>query len=459
MNSPRIVIAGVHSGVGKTTMTLGIMAALRRKGTSVQPFKVGPDYIDPGLHFYAAGVRSHNLDSWMGSEEVVKTVFAKNAARAQISIIEGVMGFYDTARGRRIMGSTAHIALILNAPVILVVNAKAMAQSCIALVKGYMDYEPRVQIQGVILNNASSYHKEDLRKSLEEELGVTVLGCIPENKAILMPERHLGLLPAEENNELSLAIESMADLMEAELDFESLLGMANNAPNLKINWQEPPREKSLTIGVARDEAFSFYYQDSLDYLQELGASIEVFSPLRDSSIPPVDGLYLGGGFPEMFLEPLGNNFSMIDSIRVACRQSMPILAECGGFMYLTKKIRDFSGNTWPGVGIIPAEVKMTNKLAALGYVEAKALQDSIIAVKGDILRGHEFHYSQLDGIGKGETAYSLSGGKDADLRGDGYAHGNILASYVHLHLRSNPHAAHNFINACRKYSEATWGLI
>jgi len=451
MNSPRIVIAGVHTGVGKTTLTLGIMAALRKKQISVQPFKVGPDYIDTGLHYYAAGVKSHNLDSWMGSEELVKTVFAKNASHAQISIIEGVMGLFDTARGQRFKGSTAHVASILNAPIILVVNARVMAQSCIALVKGYMEYEPGVQIKGVILNNTSAFHKEDLQKSLEEELGVRVLGCIPENKAISMPERHLGLLPAEENDCLHSAIETMGNLIEAELDIDSLLKLAHNAPPLYTSWQETIPDKSVTIGVARDEAFSFYYQDSLDYLQELGADLKFFSPLRDNSIPPVDGLYLGGGFPEMFLEQLSNNHTMINSIRSAWGHSMPIFAECGGFMYLTEKIRDFADNVWPGAGIIPAEVKMTRSLAALGYVDATAMQDSIIANRGDILRGHEFHYSQLTGIGAGETAYSLLGGMGGDFRGDGYIKGNLLASYVHLHLRSNPKAAHNFINSCKKY--------
>jgi len=458
MNSPRIVIAGVHTGVGKTTLTLGIMAALRKKLISVQPFKVGPDYIDPGLHYYAAGVKSHNLDSWMGSEELVKTVFAKNASHAQISIIEGVMGLYDTAKGQRIKGSTAHVASILNAPIILVVNARVMAQSCIALVKGYMEYEPGVQIKGVILNNTSAFHKEDLQKSLEEELGVQVLGCIPENKTISMPERHLGLLPAEENGRLHSAIEAMGNLIEAELDIDSLLRLAQNAPPLNTYWQETIHDKSVTIGVARDEAFSFYYQDSLDYLQELGADLKFFSPLRDNSIPSVDGLYLGGGFPEMFLEQLSNNRPMIDSIRSARMQSMPIFAECGGFMYLTEKIRDFSDTAWPGVGIIPAEVKMTHSLAALGYVEATAMQDSIIAGRGDILRGHEFHYSQLTGIGAEETAYCLQGGKGGDFRGEGYIQGNLLASYVHLHLRSNPRAAHNFINSCKKYRTATKGI-
>jgi cobyrinic acid a,c-diamide synthase len=430
------------------------MAALRRRGISVQPFKVGPDYIDPGLHFHATGLRSHNLDSWMGSEDLVQTVFTKNAAPAQVSIIEGVMGLYDTARGQRIMGSTAHIALILNAPVVLVVDVKVMAQSCVAMVKGYLDYEPRLRIEGLILNNASTFHREDLRKSLEEELGVRVLGCIADNKAISMPERHLGLLPADENGELGAAITAMADLIEVELDVEELLRLAQNAPDLDSGWQAPtPGGQHLKIGVARDEAFSFYYQDSLDYLQELGASIKYFSPLKDSSIPPVDGLYLGGGFPEMFLDQLEGNVSMRESIRAACRQAMPIWAECGAYVYLSEKIRDFSGKTWTGVGIIPAEVKMTNSLVAMGYVEATAQKDSIIARKGDVIRGHEFHYSRLEGIGAGQAAFSLRGAKGGEFRGDGYAQANVLGTYVHLHLRSNPQAAHNFLNACRKYHQ------
>jgi cobyrinic acid a,c-diamide synthase len=250
MNSPRVIIAGVQTGVGKTTITLGIMAALRRKGIAVQPFKVGPDYIDPGLHYYAAGVKSHNLDSCMGTEEVVKTVFAKNSAGAQLSVIEGVMGLYDTGRGKRIVGSTAHVAIILKAPVILVVNAKVMAQSCIALVKGFMDYEPEIQIKGIILNNTSSYHREDLRPSLEDELGIPVLGCIPERKDMSMPERHLGLVPAEENCQLSAAIESMGDLMAAELDLGALIALAESVPPLETYRPEPVRSNHVTIGVA-----------------------------------------------------------------------------------------------------------------------------------------------------------------------------------------------------------------
>ncbi|MEW6623442.1 MAG: cobyrinate a,c-diamide synthase [Bacillota bacterium] len=456
MKYPRLVIAGVHSGVGKTTLTLGLIAALRRQGVQVQPFKVGPDYIDPGLHFRAAGVKSHNLDSWMGLARVVETIFIKNAPVDGISVIEGVMGLYDGARGERLQGSTAHIALILKAPVVLVVNARGMGGSCAALVKGYMDYEPGLALKGVILNNAgSNYYKIALKKRLEEELGVKVLGCIPKTTGIVMPERHLGLLPAEENKEISSAISLMADLVESEIDLESLLELAGSAPCLEIPLEESQKalKWKVTLGVARDEAFSFYYQDSLDYLKELGAEIVFFSPLGDKSIPPVDGLYIGGGFPEMFLAQLSGNIPMINSLQNAEACGMPIYAECGGFMYLTKSIRDFDGRVWPGAGLVPAEVQMTKRLAALGYVQAKALKTSVVAEAGDVLKGHEFHYSEITGLGDGDYAFSLVGGKGADHRGDGYAKGNLAASYVHLHLRSNPRAAFNLLEACRKFRE------
>jgi len=451
MKLPRLLIAGVHSGVGKTTSTLGIMAALRRKGLEVQGFKAGPDYIDTGLHLYAAGIKSHNLDSWMGSEEVVKTIFCKNAARAQISIIEGVMGLYDAATGERIKGSSADIAVILDAPVILVVDVGGMAQSCVALVKGFIEYEPRVNIKGLILNNiGSTQHRNLLQQCLEEELGIKVLGGIPAEKKIRMPERHLGLLPAEENNELQSSIALMAELVEREIDLEYLMEMADNASEIDFSWDcQQPQDTEITIGIANDEAFSFYYQDSLDYLQEKGAKLEFFSPLRDKFIPKVDGLYLGGGFPEMFLEELSSNQAMISSIKEAVNKGIPIFAECGGFMYLAQGISDFSGKSWPGVGIIPAQVKMTDKLVALGYVKATALHDSILAKKGEVLVGHEFHYSQISGIDEGEQACSLEGGKGKDFRRDGYVKENILASYVHLHLRSNPLAVNNFLDACK----------
>ncbi len=452
MNFPRIMIAGVQSGVGKTTLTLGIMAALKRKGLKVQPYKIGPDYIDPGIHYHAAGSKSHNLDSWMGNDQVIKTIFCKNSQAADISIVEGVMGLFDGAKGERLRGSSAHVAISLGIPVILVVNVKGMARSCLALIKGFKEFEPELNLQGVILNNAGSdYYKTIIKNSIETELGIKVLGCLSKNKKITMPERHLGLLPAEENQELNQVLNLMADMVEEEVDLQGIINIAQSSAQLNFNYIPPSSINEVTIGVARDKAFNFYYQDSLDFLQELGAKLEFFSPLNDTEIPQVDGLYIGGGFPEMFMEKLTKNHTMISSIKNAYKKGMPIFAECGGFIYLSEKVVDLNGNSWSGVGLVPTKVEMTKKLAALGYVQAKAINDSILIEKDNILRGHEFHYSVMSEISPEKAAFELVGGKGPDNRRDGYVHKNLLATYVHIHLRSNPEAAQNFIDSCWEY--------
>ncbi|KUG05471.1 cobyrinic acid a,c-diamide synthase [hydrocarbon metagenome] len=454
METKGLMIAAVNSGAGKTTISLGIMAALIRKGIAVQPFKVGPDYIDTGLHFAACGRRSHNLDSWMGSEEIVKRVFYKNARKADISVIEGVMGLYDGAKGSGIAGSSAHVALTLNLPVILVVDVRGMARSCLALVKGFLEYEPQLNLKGIILNYASGdYYKTYLKTEIEDELGVKVLGCLPKHNDIQIPSRHLGLLPNEENDQLDQLISKMADLIEQEIDVAELIELAENLAAIEMEDKELRAPSKVRIGVARDAGFSFYYQDSLDYLEELGGEIHFFSPLHDQELPEVHGLYIGGGFPEMFLSRLSQNESMKDSVREAHKNGMPIWAECGGFMYLNEEIAGFTGETYSGVGIIPGQVKMSGSLAALGYVQAKALKDSIIAERGDVLRGHEFHYSIINGIDH-SAAFTLMGGKGKDFRPDGYVAGNLAASYVHLHLRSNPGVARNLLKACEKYKLA-----
>lgn len=453
MQFPRVMIAGVHSGVGKTTVTLGILAALRRMGFAVQPYKVGPDYIDPGWHFWAAGQRSHNLDSWMGPEEVVQTVFCKHAATADICVIEGVMGLFDGVKGGGIKGSSAHIAMILKVPVILVVNVMGMAQSCVALVKGFMEYQPALHLAGVILNQASDFHQNYLKKALEEELGIPVLGCLSCCGDIQMPARHLGLLPAEEHDSVNEVIAAMADLIEQSIDLQSLLHIARAASAIEF-WPAPiSLSKQVCIGVARDEAFSFYYQDSLDYLEEMGAELHYFSPLHDGGLPVVDGLYLGGGFPEIFLQQLASNQVMHLALRQAYQAGMPIYGECGALMYLSTSITDFEQNIWPGVGIVPAVSRMERKLVGMGYVEAKACCDSILARAGETVRGHEFHYSTISVIEEGSAAYTLVGGKGAPARSEGYSAGSLLASYVHLHLRSNPVATRRFIESCRSFRQ------
>lgn len=452
MQYPRLIIAGVQSGVGKTTLTLGIISALRRHGLQVQPFKVGPDYIDTGLHLRAAGMASYNLDTWMCPPDLVRRVFAVHAARADVSIVEGVMGLFDGVRGGGIEGSSADIALLLKAPVLLVVNVEALAQSCVALVKGFRDYQPDVQIKGVILNRASVFHKTWIRPAVEQELGLPVLGCLEKNETINMPERHLGLLPAEENQELAGLIDRMAGMVEKQLNLDVLLQIAKNAPQLHIDTEKKAKTSQVRVGIARDKAFTFYYQDSLDYLEEMGAELVPFSPIRDQFLPDVDGLYIGGGFPEMFLDALNTNEPMINSIRKAYQDQMPIYAECGGYMYLCREIEDWSGQTWNGVGLVPARVKMTQKLQALGYVEARALQDSPLAAAGDVLRGHEFHYSLIEDLDREQNAFAFYGGRNSPGRPEGYVQGNLIASYLHIQMRSHPEAVSRFIGACRSYS-------
>lgn len=451
MRYPRIIIAGVQSGVGKTTLTLGTIAALHRRGLKVQPFKVGPDYIDSGLHFWAAERPSYNLDNWMCPPDMVRQVFTANASRADISIIEGVMGLFDGVKGGSIEGSSADISLLLKAPVILVVNVQAMAQSCVALVKGFRDYHPDVHIKGVVLNHASAYHRTWIQPALENELGLPVLGCLEINDEINMPERHLGLLPAEENQELAGLIEKMAVMIEKQLDLDRMLEIAGQAQEMESAPEKQVKSACVRIGIARDQAFSFYYQDSLDYLTEMGAYLIPFSPIRDAALPDVDGLYLGGGFPEMFLEALSGNQPMINSINNAFINNMPIYAECGGYMYLCREIEDWEGRLWLGAGLVPARVKMTRRLQALGYIEARALKDSPLAAVGEVLRGHEFHYSRIEAMDNGPNAFAFYGGWNGDGRPEGYASGNLIASYLHIPMRSHSRAVARFIEACENH--------
>jgi cobyrinic acid a,c-diamide synthase len=452
MNYPRMMIAGTQSGVGKTTVILGLMSALRRRGLKVQPFKAGPDYIDSGLHLHAAGLPAHNLDSWMGTPATVCEVFGRHAARADLSVIEGVMGLFDGARGEGIKGSSADIALILKAPVLLVINVRGMAQSAVALVKGFRDYRPDLSIGGLILNRASAFHRTWTKSALEEELGIPVMGCLEAAADIAVPERHLGLLPAEENPRLAGLIDRMAQLAGDNIDLDKIVRMAHSAPPLDLSAATKVIEAgNVRIAVARDPAFTFYYQDSLDYLEELGAELIPFSPMHDRSLPEVDGLYLGGGFPEMFLPVLTANHDMKESIRQAHQDAMPIWAECGGYLYLSRQITDWSGHSWNGVGIVPARVQMAGNLQALGYVQARAVRDSLIAAAGDVLRGHEFHYSQIEGLPADRHAFALKGGRNPDERKEGYVEGNLFASYLHLHLRSNPGAVRRFLAACRSH--------
>ena len=404
------------------------MRAFVARGLSVAPFKIGPDYIDPTHHRAAAGRPSRSLDTWMLSSDAVLGVFARGA-RADIAIIEGVMGLFDGRAGPPPNGSTAEVATLLQAPIILVLDARAMAQTAGAIVRGLTSSMPGVRIAGVILNRiAGEAHAAMCRTAIEDIAGVPVLGWLPRDPAISVPERHLGLVQADEQ---TIEFEKLTE----HIDLDALLDIARAAPPLDI--AEPSvivAKPRAVIGVARDKAFSFYYEDSLDLLRAYGAEIKFFSPLSDEA-PPEDAgfLYFGGGYPELHAAALASNRSMLEGVRAFTK---PIYAECGGLMYLCEGM----------VGLIPAVAEMSQKLT-MGYRELEVLADSPLAAKGQRLRGHEFHYSTIKMTGPTEAAYRLGDG-----RTEGVITQNVLASYVHVHLGSDPRLAERLVNTAERGS-------
>ena len=452
INRPRVVIAGTNSGVGKTTIVTGLLAALHAKGYEVQPFKVGPDYIDPGFHTKAAGRPSYNLDTWMTPSERLLPTFATLSEGADISIIEGVMGLFDG--GANGISSTADIAKKLSAPVVLVLDCKAVGDSIAATALGFREYDKDIEIAGVILNRLGSDKHELMIREAMNKINMPVLGAFHRDDDLKTPERHLGLTPVTEI-ETNQLIRYMAEAAEKWIDMAALLTVAKQANTL--GYIEPEcsiKEKLVKIAVAKDEAFSFYYPTSLAALEKKGAELIPFSPLRDETVPAVDGIIFGGGFPEMFLHELERNESMKLSIRELALKGIPIYAECGGLMYLCKKIQGFADEAYDMVGIVPAICKMQKKLQRVGYVTGKALSSNIIAEKDDELKGHEFHFSIMEGQEDFLWAYSLQGTRQKTPHKEGYSHGNILASYLHLSFDGNPKAAEQLIKNCMKYRDS-----
>lgn len=446
---PRVVIAGTNSGVGKTTIVTGLLAYFHSKGLKVQPFKVGPDYIDPGFHEKAAGSPSYNLDTWMTPAEHLASNFSYLSRNADISIIEGVMGLYDG--GANGVSSTADIAKKLHAPVILVLDCKSVGYSIAATALGFREYDKDTPIAGVILNRLGSDRHEAMVRDVMEKIHMPVIGAYHRDNDLKTPERHLGLTPVTEIETADL-IRHMGEDAGRWVDTEKLLSIARGAVPLDVpEEKEEIRKTRVRIGVARDEAFSFYYPASLHALEKMGAELVDFSPLRDSRLPDVDGLIFGGGFPEMFLHELENNVSMKEAIHRAKDAGMPIYAECGGLMYLCEKIRGFDGDAYDMAGLVPGVCVMQKKLQRVGYVTGRALRRSIIADEGDILKGHEFHFSLLDCGDDFPWAYDLKGTRQKEGHLEGFAEGNVLASYLHLSFEGNPKAAEKFMASCEAF--------
>ncbi len=455
------LIAGTHSGVGKTTVTLAILEALTRRGMTVQPFKVGPDYLDPTFHRVATGRPSRNLDGWMmGRSEVLKS-FARASSDADFSVIEGVMGLFDGFRGRSEEGSSAQIAKWLCMPVILVIDAGGLARTAAALVRGCQALDPELKIGGVLFNRiGSKNHLDILREAVESTCGVPVLGGFPKEEGIALPERHLGLVRAAES--LTPSIRGrLAEMAEAFLNLDEIVKMeyAIKERPLFLSEREGERQVRCRIGVALDAAFHFYYQDNLDLLEKAGAGLVFFSPLNEVEIPAgLDGLYFGGGYPEVYAEGLSRNRTMAESIRRFSARGGPIYAECGGLMYLASRIETVEGNSFPLVGLLPGQVRMGRKLKALGYREVEAEEECLLLEKGERVRGHEFHYSEWAAdspdypAGQLRRPYRLfRGGEPFEYREEGFSDDHLLASYVHLHFASNPAIAKRWVFLCERF--------
>lgn len=449
----RFVIAGTHSGVGKTTITAGIIKALRVRGLEVQPFKVGPDYIDPGYHTLASDRQTRNLDGWMLTPGQVQEVLSRNIPRGGVGVVEGVMGLYDGYAADREEGSTAHIAKITNSPVFLIIDGAKMARSAAAVALGFKTLDPEVPLAGLIFNRLGGNRHYELLKKAVEPLNIPVFGYFPRETEMLLPERHLGLVPTSEMNSLNEFLNYWAAMVERCLDLDEMIKICGSFPTAHIpkNTTLPKTFHSArcNLAVARDDSFTFYYPENLELLGSRGASIMEVNLLKDSELPhDCHGLYIGGGFPEVFAKQLSENESMVKSVRRAAQRGMPVYGECGGFMYLTRGIKDFQGRFYPLTGIFDCDAVMTEKRQALGYVLAKTQVDNFLTCRGEETRGHEFHWSDITREGLTDYVYNFPNKGD---RKDGLIYKNVLGSYAHLHFYSNPLIAERFVEACVKY--------
>lgn len=445
----RIVIAGTGSGVGKTTVTIGLMAAFTARGYTVQGFKCGPDYIDPTYHTAVTGRPSRNLDSWMGGADVVKAVCQKGCESADIAIIEGVMGLFDGKRPTTNEGSTAEISAITKSPVLLVVDCGGMARSAAAVVRGFQQFDPHVNIVGVIANRVGSEgHFRLVQAAIEQMCGIPVVGFLPKTGEFSIPERHLGLVPSIERGELADFFTALGKQVAQTVDLDAVWRLAE-APPLDVGQPYPTANKqyNVCIAVAKDAAFHFYYPENLEMLEAYGAKLVFFSPLAGEPLPSeADGLYIGGGFPEEFAEQLAQQTDVSQSIRQAIDKGVPTLAECGGFMYLTEGMETTDGRFYEMVGVIPGTVRMHTKLAALGYREVIGEAENFLLPGGTVAKGHEFHYSTFTPSGTPCFAYETKG-----LRGgkkDGYMTKNVVAGYVHFYFPSCPEMVERWLVRC-----------
>jgi cobyrinic acid a,c-diamide synthase len=461
-----LVIAGERSGVGKTTVTLALLASLSRRQFAVQSFKVGPDYIDPMFHEHVTKHPCRNLDPVLTSEDYVQQCFARHTQGMDSALVEGVMGLFDGATGTDSTASTAHVAQLLDLPVLLTIDCSRLSRSVAAIAHGYRSFDPQVRLAGVVLNRVGSDRHLELLKDALEPLQLPILGVLRRQNNITIPDRHLGLVPTAEITALDALIDRLATLGDTCFDWQRLLPLlevkgegekAKGQGLVPLTFPHFPFPSPIRVAVARDRAFSFYYPDNLEILAELGAELVFWSPLSDPGLPQgVQGLYFGGGFPEVFAQHLAENRLACEAVWGAIQAGMPTYAECGGLMYLCQQIVDFDGQSWPMVGAIPTTAMMGSRLT-LGYRQATALQDSSVLSAGAVVWGHEFHRSRLSEIPTKPLFQTQGYDPRSSATLEGWQLHHVHASYIHLHFGTHLEIPDRFLQHCERYRQSAIG--
>ena len=483
---PRILLAAGASGSGKTLLTCGLLQVLVNRGLKTVSFKCGPDYIDPMFHTQVIGTKSRNLDTFFTGEEITRYLLAKNSADCEIAVMEGVMGFYDGVAGTTTQASAYDLARVTDTPVILIVNSKGMSVSLAAYIKGFMEYKKDSHIRGVIFNQMSPMLYPRMKKLVEEELGIKVLGYVPKVEDCVIESRHLGLVLPEEIPELKGRLLKLAEVLENSLEIEEILKLANEAPAMEYPSLEKSNESltgrsngskvidetvkkeadaltklsqvytwkcpgKLRIGLAKDEAFCFFYEDNLQLLQDMGAELVPFSPIHDEHLPGnLDGLLLYGGYPELNGKALEENVSMRQEIAIAIKGGMPCLAECGGFMYLHEQMEGMDGRFCEMAGVIPGKVWRTPRLTRFGYITLEQKSPVLGLADLGLSPAHEFHYFDSENCG-----ITFHASKPGSNRGWDCIHGTdtLLAGFPHLYYYANPRIPQAFLKKCMEYQE------
>ena len=448
---PRLLLAAPGSGSGKTLIACGLLEALKEEGIRLSSFKCGPDYIDPMFHRTVLGLPSRNLDSFFTDKPTLRFLLRQGAEGTELSVIEGVMGYYDGLGGVSRRGSTSEIAEWTETPVVLIVNCRGMSLSAAALIKGFLEYQRTPLIRGVILNQVSPMMYGPMKKAIEEELPVKVYGYVPRLSDGLLESRHLGLKRPEEAADLSERLKRLAAVLKETVELSGLMALAAEAP--PIREQEPALERGgpVKVAVASDEAFDFYYEDNLGLLRRLGAELCFFSPLKDHALPEgACGLILGGGYPELYAEALSENRKMREAVKKAVEEGLPCLAECGGFLYLHETLEDDTGRPWPMAGVIEGRAYKTDSLRRFGYVTLTAKEESLLGPAGEQFPAHEFHYWDSTENGAAFTAKKPSGSRSWDCMVN---RGRLLAGFPHLYYYGNPRGAERFLAACRGFGK------